>query len=358
MYAVIMAGGNGTRLWPLSRQKKPKQLHAFTSEKPLVLETYHRLLPLIKRENIFISTTPELKPEIQDVLKDLPEENYIVEPAQMGTAAACALATTVVANRNKDALVAFFPADPFIEDEAEFRRIIAYGEEILAKYKNYILTIGINPTSPNVNYGYIQMDSQIENSGDFKVFSVKEFKEKPDLKTAKKYVASWEYLWNAGIFLWNASHFMNLVKKNLPNTNKVMSKIKKSIGKPEYEKVLKEEYAKVEKTTVDYAIIEKTKNIIVIPGDFGWSDIGTWGSILEVLSKKEEKNIIVKGNHIGVNNSNVMVLGNDKLIATVGLKDVVVIDLPDVTLVCNSKRSHEIKDLLQQLKDRGLENYL
>lgn len=357
MYAVIMAGGQGTRLWPLSRQKNPKQLQALVGDKPLILETFSRLLPLVKAEKIFVLTTRELKPKIKKVLPNVSEENYIIEPYPMGTAAACALATAILEARESEAKILFLPSDASVEDEKGFLNCLKFGNKLLDKHLGHIITIGINPTKPDVNLGYIQMDSQIETDGKEKAFSVKRFIEKPDLKRAKQYQASWDYLWNAGMFMWRSNHFLSLVEKNLPKSWKFTQKIAKLKG-VELEAFIQNDYKKVEKTTVDYGIMEKTEDILVVPGDFGWSDIGSWGSLLEILTKAKETNIISKGNHLGLNNENCLVMAGEKLIATVGLKGIVVVDTPDVLLICNSNQSHEVKALIEKIKEQGKEEYL
>ena len=358
MFAVIMAGGQGTRLWPLSRIKKPKQLQALASEKTMIRETYERLLPKFKPEQIVVSTSPSFLDDIKKELNELPKENFIVEPFLMGTAAACGFVSKVLNLRDKNSSVIFLPSDHIISDKVEFINVLNFSESLINKYPKHILTIGINPTKPDVGLGYIQMDQQIESNKELKAFSVKRFVEKPDLPTAQKYVSSWDYLWNAGIFVWKTDHILNLFKENLPKTYKALDIIGKAIGSENEKKVIEKEYAKVEDTTIDYGIMEKTKDILVIPADFGWSDVGSWGTLLEVLSKTHGTDVITRGHHIGVDNKNCMVLGNDKLIATVGLKDIVVIDTPDAMLICNSKESHKVKDLLKKFKEEGKHLYL
>lgn len=358
LYAVIMAGGQGTRLWPLSRQAKPKQLHALASDKPLIRETYERLLAKFKPEEIIISTVPSFVNDIKKLLPEIEEKNYIVEPALMGNAAACGLVTTILNQRDPDSSAIFLPADHIIKDKESFIRTVDFAHKLISQNPTKILTIGINPTKPDVNLGYIQMDSQIASEGDLKAFSVKKFVEKPDLKTAEKYVASWEYLWNAGMFVWQTNFMLTLFEKNLPQTFLALQKIKKAIGTADFKKILESEYKKVDNTSIDYGILEKTKDILVVPADFGWSDVGSWGSLLEVLSETHGTNVITRGHHIGVDNENCLVMSNDKLIATVGLKNIAVIDTPDVILICDSSKSHKVKELLNKVKEEGKHLYL
>lgn len=353
-----MAGGQGTRLWPLSRVKKPKQLQALASEKTMIRETYERLVPKFKPEEIIVSTTPSFIEDIKRALPELPPENFIVEPFLMGTAAACGLVSKILHLRDKNSSVIFLPSDHIISNKVDFIKTLDFAEELINKHQDHILTIGINPTKPDVGLGYIQMNEQIESEHDLKAFTVKRFVEKPDLKTAQEYVSSWDYLWNAGIFIWKTEYILKLFKDNLPQTYEALEAIGRASGTEKEKKVLETEYAKVENTAIDYGIMEKTKKILVIPSDFGWSDVGSWGTLLEVLSKIHGTDIITRGHHIGVDNNNCLVLGNDKLIATVGLKDIVIIDTPDAMLICNSKESHKVKDLLKKFKEEGKHLYL
>lgn len=358
MYAVIMAGGQGTRLWPLSRSKKPKQLHSLVSDKSLIRETFDRLTPKLAAENIFISTTPDYQEEIRKHLPELPEENYIIEPFPMGTAAACGLATKIIAMRDSEAITAFLPADHTVIDNKAFLETLLFGGDLCQDNQEHIITIGINPTRPDTGLGYIKIDSQFAKKDEMRAFTVDRFIEKPDIEKARQYVQSWEYLWNAGIFIWKNEEMLKLFKEYLPDSYRAFGHIATAWETPERDSTLKAEYTKVEQTSIDYGIMEKTNKILVVPADFGWSDVGSWGSLLEVLSQIHNADFISRGHHIGVGNSNSLVLANDKLIATVGLKDIVVVDTPDALLICNSKQSHEVKDLLGKLKAEGKHLYL
>lgn len=358
MYAVIMAGGQGARLWPLSRQKNPKQLHAFAGDKPLVRETYERLTKQFSNEEIIISTTPEFVDSIRKIIPEIPKENFIVEPKPMNTAPACGLVSKILNLRDPNSTVVFLPSDHMIGDNKKFLEILAYADEMIEKNPEHIIQIGINPTRPDTGLGYIQMDSQVDTKNDLKTFSVKRFIEKPTFEKAEEYLHSWEYLWNAGMFVWKTRFILELFEKNMPDTFSILEKIGAAVGTDEEERIINLEYKNVERISIDYGIIEKTTDLLVIPGNFGWSDIGSWGTLLQVLSEMHDTQVISKGNHIGINDKNCLVLAGEKLIATIGLSNIVVVDTPDAMLICNSEESQDVKELLVKFKADGKYLYL
>jgi len=358
MYAVIMAGGAGTRLWPLSRQRKPKQLQNLITDKSLIRETFERIHSRIKTKDIFVSTTPEYIDDIKKQLPELPEKNYIIEPFLMGNAASNCLVSQVLHSLDPKAAAIFLPSDHVIHDKRKFLETLDFAEKIIKKNPKKILTIGINPTRPDTGLGYIQMGEQVEKSGELRAFSVKKFVEKPNQETAEAYLASWEFLWNSGMFVWRTDHMLSLYKKLLPKTYQAINKIVKAVGTDKEWDILQKEYATVDVTSIDYGIIEKTKDIIVIPGNFPWSDVGSWGSLLDSLSEIYKTKIIVKGHHIGVDSTECLVMAGEKLIATVGLKDVIIVDTPDALLVCDRHESTKVKNLLEKLKEEGKHQYL
>ena len=353
-YAVIMAGGKGTRLWPLSRKTNPKQFHPLITDEPMLRETFLRLKKIFKPEKILISTIPSFEKASRKILPEIPEQNFIVEPELIGNAAACGLVSTIISKKDPSANAIFLPADAHIKNKKKFLEVISYAELLLHKHSDHIVAIGINPTRPDTGYGYIQIDNQIESKKDLKAFGIKRFVEKPDLYKAQEYLDSFEYLWNSGIFAWNIGTILKLFEKNLPKTFETMQKIKVSLGKKNEKKIIAKEYIRSDHTTIDYGIMEKTKDLIVIPGDFGWSDVGTWGSVLSVLKEVKGANIISKGNHLSIKDKECIVMADKKLIATIGLENIAVIDTPDALLVCNTKESQKVKELLQKLDDKFL----
>lgn len=358
MYAVIMAGGQGTRLWPKSRKNQPKQLQALVSQDSLIRETFDRLLLVTSKDKIIVSTTPEYADEIKTHLPDLLPDNLIIEPYPMGTAAACALVSKIISLKDPEAIVSFFPSDHHIKSPDKFAATLKFAEKVCRKHPGHILTIGLKPTKADTGLGYIEMGSQIDAEADLTAKEVARFVEKPDQKTADKYLASGKYLWNAGMFVWTTKHIISLFAKHLPGTTKVLDAIAKDYGTTDYDPTLKNLYKEVDNISIDYGIMEKEKAIIVIPADFGWSDIGNWGTLLDVVCEVHGTNLVCRGDHIGVDNTNVLIMGHNKLIATVGLEDIIVVDTPDVLLVCNGKKDQKIKELINELKDKNRTEYL
>jgi len=353
-----MAGGQGTRLWPKSRVKTPKQLHALVGEKSLVQETFGRLSLITEKDKIIISTTPEYAAEMKKHLPEVPANNFIIEPYPMNTAAACGLVSKILNLRDPESIVAFFPSDHNIKNPAQFAETLKYAEKICNKHPEHILTIGIQPTKADTGLGYIHMGAEIDHSGNFIARKVQRFVEKPDQVTADQYLASGEYLWNAGMFVWKTKYLLQLMKKDLPKSSAVFDLIGARYGKNDYSKVLKKHFKEADNISIDYGIMEKNKDILVIPGDFGWSDIGSWGTLLDVVCDLNGSDVVCRGNHIGVGNSNVLVMAGDKLVATVGLSNIIVVDTPDVLLICNGKEDQKIKEILTKLKDENKVEYL
>lgn len=331
----------------------------------MIKDTYRRLLPTFEKSNIIVSTIPEFAGDIKKILPEIPAQNYIIEPALMGNAAACGLVSEILLARDKHSVAFFMPADAFIADQKEFNRVIKYAQTVLRDNPNKILTIGIRPSRADTGYGYIKVKNfslrqpavsknNAQTSQKLQSFPVNCFVEKPDLKTAKKYLKSGRFLWNAGIFGWRTDFILKLFKKNMPKTYSHLEKIRAHIGQKDFLKVLKVEYSAVENTSIDFGIIEKTKDILVIPADFGWSDVGSWGSLLDVLAQINKTDSIHRGHHVGIDNLNCLVLGGEKLIATIGLKNIAIIDTPDALLICDKDQSHKVKEVLQKLDEKFL----
>ncbi len=354
MYALIMASGQGTRLWPLSRAGKPKQFHPLISEKTLLRETYERVAKKFSPEQIYVAVTEQYYKIAKKELPEMLKRNFIVEPFTTGTAGTIGLATAVINQTDPEAAIVCLPSDHLMRDPTEFIKTLDFAEEIIAKFPKEIIQVGIKPSEPDTGLGYIEMGKLEETGGRFSAFRVKRFVEKPDLRRAKKFVASEKFLWNGGIYIFRTDFMLKLYEKYLPRTAAALSVIIKSQNG--YRTTL--EYKNIDQTSLDYGIIEKIKNILVIPADFGWSDIGSWGTLLDVLLAPGKTKIISKGHHFDVDSENCLVISDNKFVATVGLKDIVVIDMPDALLVCDKNRAQEVKQIIDKLKESGEEKYL
>ncbi len=338
-----MAGGSGTRLWPKSRIKKPKQLYALINAESMIKNTVNRLIPVVGEKNIFIATNAL---QAKDIAKEIPKlkNNLIVEPAIRNTAPSIGLAAEML--KNKAETIAFLPADHYIGKEKEFQKVLKEAFEVAKK--DYLVLIGIKPADPDTGLGYIKIGQKLDPHS----FKVAAFVEKPNFETAKKYLASGQYFWNGGMFIAKPSVISDLFKKHAP---KIYTQLVKIGNNP---KTLKKEYEKIENISFDYCIAEKAKNIAVVAGDFSWSDIGNWKKLLEMLSKKADDNVVVGCEHYGVETTGSLIHGTDRLVATIGLKDIIVVDTPDVVLVCRKDKAQEVKKVVERLKAQGKHNYL
>ncbi len=347
-YIVIMAGGSGTRLWPMSRKDTPKQFQKFSSNRSLIQETYDRVKILVPKKNIYVSLVENILKTTQEQLKEIPKENFIVEPEVKNTAPATALIAATIFQKNPKAIISTIASDHTFQKIANFQKALNSAATFIESNPDYLVAIGIKPTRPDTGLGYIKVGKKLEGS----IFQADTFVEKPNLQTAEKYLSSGKYLWNACYFTFSASGMLKMIEKHQPEIYKGLRQILRD------EKV-GPIYAKFPIIPIDTAIAEKVKKIAVIPADLGfWSDIGTWSSLYELLSKREGNHTISKGFHIGLDDKNCLVYAQDKLLATVGLEDIIIVDTADVTLVCNKNKTQDVKNLIEKLKQKGHHKYL
>lgn len=362
-YAVILAGGGGTRLWPKSRRITPKHFLKLYGDRTMLQQTFDRITPLIPEERIFLITLGEYVKAVRGQLTGLPKENIIVEPQGKNTALAMGVAAAVIRKRDPEAVVVNLAADQLVENEGLFRKTIKGALDVAAS-ADYIVSIGIKPTFPHTGLGYINIGSPLkEYSGsnpDLFVFKCEGFKEKPDLVTAQSFLASGKYLWNANLYCWSVGTIERAMAEHSPLLNKQIEKIFASLGTKEEDTVKKEVYKGAENVQIDIAVSEKAKNLVVIPGDFGWNDIGDWKVIYDTRKKDEHGNVIDGEDHrlVNINSENCLVEGNGKLIALVGLKDIVVVDTKDALLICHKDKTQDVKKVLEKLKENKEEEYL
>lgn len=358
MKIVILAGGGGTRLWPVSRKNKPKQIQPFIGNKTLLQKTYERARKGFGVKDIFISTNYSQLPLIQKQIPVIPRDHYILETAKKDTAAAIGLAAITLHKQNPHEVMMLASSDHFIKNEKEYTRISRMIEKLINQNPSYSLLIGIKPTYPETGYGYIKINKQFQQVGNDEIFNVEKFVEKPDLVTAQKYVKSWDYLWNSGIFCWRVDNLLNLFKKFLPDQFKILMRIQPALGTKDEKRIVTREYNKIKPISIDYGIMEKTKKRLVIPADIDWADVGHWRTVKDILSKNPEDNIVRGKNIVHNSSGNLIYSYSGKLIATAGLKDMIVIDTEDCLLICPKSQAQDVKKIVEQLEKKKLKKYL
>ena len=352
--ALIMAGGKGERFWPKSRIDKPKQfLDILGIGRTMLQITVDRINPIISMEDIFVVTNELYKDLITEQLPELPADNIICEPASRNTAPCIGLGVIHILNKYEDAMVMVLASDHLIKNELLFRTTLSDASEIAEKGNN-IVTLGITPNYPEVGYGYVKMNMNNRITG---AYEVANFVEKPDYETAIKYLEKGDYLWNSGMFVWKASTIMELMKELLPDIYSGLYKIQKSFGASNEQEILIDEYEKMKPVSIDYGIMEKAKDIYVIPGVFGWDDVGSWLAV-ERLRKPDKEGNVFSGNIVKVDVKNCIVEGNGRLLALIGVENLVVIDTEDALLIGDKDSISDIKGLMVQLKEDDKKKYL
>ena len=339
----------------MSRKCAPKQFHKVTSKRSLLQETYDRIKNLVPKENIYISLTEDILKESQKQLTEVPKENFIVEPEAKNTAPAIGLVVAKLFKLNPKAIVATIASDHTVEKVSNYQEAILHFLNFVEKNPKYLAAIGIKPTRPETGFGYIKIGKKFPG---VQVFAGEQFVEKPDLKTAKKYLASGKYLWNASYFAFRAGEMLKMFQKYAPEIYKGLRNILRVLGETNEKAIIKKEYAKFPLIPIDTAIAEKHNKLALVPADLGWSDVGSWASLYDIIAKRMGEHTVARGHHIGVDNKNCLIFAQDKLLATVGLEDIIIVDTDDVTLVCNKNKSQDVKLLLEKLKKEGKEHYL
>ena len=358
-YVVIMAGGGGTRLWPLSRKEKPKQLLSLLGKETLFQSTVARLEKLFPPERIVIVTVAELAREMQEQVPSIPAENYLIEPAPRGTASVVALAAAVLKKRDPQAVMAIQTSDHYIRNRDLFHYLIRTAFDVAKK--NYLVTLGIAPTFPSTGYGYIQQGEPLDGDYQYPVYKVQRFKEKPDQETAQQLLHSGDHSWNSGMFIWRADAILAEIERQMPELFKAVKEVSAAWDTLKQDEVLQEYWRDLKNQTIDYGILEKAEQVAVLPaGGLGWSDVGSWNSLFEVLLPDMNGNVATSAQHLALDTHNTLVYSDDdqRLVVTIGLDDMVVVDTGDVLMICKADQSQKVRDVVEHLKKHHQEKYL
>ncbi|PWT77049.1 MAG: mannose-1-phosphate guanylyltransferase [Bacteroidetes bacterium] len=355
-YVVIMAGGIGSRFWPMSRQDYPKQfLDILNTGETLIQSTFHRFAAFIKPENIFVVTSNEYIKIVREQLPELPAVNVLGEPSRKNTAPCIAYISFKLQQKDPKASLIVAPADHLIQDKKAFNKVCLEALSFVNKH-NAIITLGITPLQPNTGYGYIQRE---QHSVSDNVYKVKTFTEKPNLELAKTFLSSGDFLWNAGIFVWQVKNIIKAFEKYLPEMYDVFVAEKESFNTENEKKALEHIYPLCTNISIDFGIMEKAENVYVIPSSFGWSDLGTWNSAYENLHKDYLENAVAGKNIVVIDATKCMIHADDKkLLVLQGLDDYIIVDTDDVLLICKKDKEQEIKDYVAEVKKNIGDQYL
>jgi mannose-1-phosphate guanylyltransferase len=359
IYPVIMAGGSGTRFWPLSRKNRPKQFLALAGDEPLLTATVNRLPPLAKARETFVVCGPAHAAAARKLLPKLPEQNFIVEPCARNTAPCVGLAALHVARKDPKGVILMLPADHHIARPPAFRDALAAAADLAAR--GAIATIGVRPSRPETGYGYLKIGPRLAvrgRKGKAAAHKVERFVEKPDLVTAARYLADGGYLWNSGIFAFRADVILEEIRRAMPVLGEQLDAIDAAFGKPTYKKTLARVFPECPSISIDYGVMEKSTRIAVIPADFGWSDVGSFAALPDVKPTDRLGNV-AEGDAVVVDAHNVVVLAKGgRPVAVVGIDDVVVVDAGDAVLVCRRDRAQDVRQAVEELSRRGREEVL
>ncbi len=346
-YAIIMAGGVGSRFWPVSTQKFPKQFHDMLGTgQSLIQRTFERINELVPSNNILIATNANYEKLVLQQLPQLNNRQLLLEPVMRNTAPCVLYAALKIYAQNPDAVILVAPSDHWIKDEGEFLRNIQTSFKACSE-KDILMTLGIQPDHPNTGYGYIQYEK-----GTSEIKKVKNFTEKPNLETAKEFINSGDYLWNAGIFIWSAKSIIAAFKQHLPEMVAVLDDGNNVYNSDFEDDFIKNNYQKCENISIDFAIMEQAQNVHVLPVDFGWNDLGTWGSLYSKLKKDEAENAVVGANVIFRDaKGNMIKTESGKRVVIQGLEDFIVVEKKDVIMICPRKDDQDIKQIMREAKE-------
>lgn len=355
-YAIIMAGGSGTRLWPLSRQSRPKQAIELIDRRTMFQHAVDRLDGLLPFERVLVVTAREYVDILSSQMPELPRDNFIIEPMARGTAGAIGLSAVHLKHRDPEAVMAVLTADHYIRDVDKFRGALSAAAQVAME--GSIVTLGIKPNFPSTGFGYIRRREQVGQADGFDVYAVDSFVEKPDLDRAIAFLETGLYSWNSGMFIWHVGQIMAEFARQMPDFYAQLERIEAALGTSHEAEVRAEVWPQVRRQTIDYGIMEGAEGVVVVPVDIGWTDIGDWAAISELHQPDARGNVVVDADHVSLDTNSCFVQGRKRLIATIGVEDLIIIDTDDALLICARDRAQDVKSIVEQLEAKGRAKYL
>lgn len=357
LHAVIMAGGSGTRFWPLSRQALPKQFLRLHGERTLLQQAVDRIVGMVGAERVLIVTNKSHIERTSEQLPAIPKENIVGEPMGRDTAACIGLSAEICLRRDPEARTIVLAADHLIESTDQFHDAVRAAERHLDTHARALVTFGIPPAYPATGYGYLRRGKLAGTHGGVRVYDLLSFHEKPTMDVAESFVQSGEYFWNSGIFVWNARTILEQMDEHCPTIRSACSRIAESWGTKNQDSVFADEFSKVEKKSIDYAVMERAPEVAMVETPFRWDDVGSWLALERTRTASSEGNVVL-GEHLGIKSKNCVIVGEGKhLIATIGVDDLIIVHTPDVTLVARRDDEQAVKNLQQMLAERGLGDF-
>ncbi|MCX6120510.1 MAG: mannose-1-phosphate guanylyltransferase [Ignavibacteriales bacterium] len=358
IYAVIMAGGVGSRFWPQSRERSPKQVLEIVGSGSMISNTIARIQPLVQSDKVLVVTNKLQKDIIHNQVPSLPLQNVLTEPLGRNTAPCIGLAAKWISRNDPNAIMIILPADHIIRDTEEFLCVLRRAAHV-AQESNALVTIGIKPTHPETGYGYIQFEDTSDKNpyAADSIYRVKTFAEKPNLETAEKFLKSGDFLWNSGMFIWKASVILQEIEKYIPELSEQLIKLEHTIGTESYQATLERVYGVIRSISIDYGVMEKASNVFVARGDFGWSDVGSWDEVVRLTPIDGEGNAL-RGTVIAKDSHRNYIDAGNKVVATIGIEDAIVVVTDDAVLICKKGRSQDVKEVVDYLRRKQINGLL
>ena len=357
-YAVIMAGGGGTRLWPISRKKHPKHILPLLGKRTLFQSALDRLDGFIPTERILVVTAADQAEELKRQAPHLSQANFLIEPQPRGTASAIGLAAVILKKHDPEAIMLVLTSDHYIRNTDLFRLVMQVAVQVARK--DYLVTLGVTPTFPATGYGYIQRDAALPEKFDYPVYRVMQFTEKPDESKARAMLANGDHSWNSGMFIWRADRILDEFARQMPDLKTALDRIGAAWDTPEQSVVLTSEWPRLKVETIDYGIMEHATNVAVLPASgLEWSDVGSWDSLFDVLLPDEEGNVVVNSEHMLLETHDSLIYSTEKkLVVTIGLDDLIIVDSSDALLVCRRDQAQQVRQVIENLKKSQRVDYL